>query len=94
MSIYLYRPPYCPMCETSELLKRQFFVGPRAVVRYRCPRCAWVVEGRDPEVPPVLLVSPLAALDEAEELDEPMRRHYGPVERVPLPYPVFGEPRA
>ena len=95
MSVYIYQPPHCMACECEVLLKRQFRIASRAIVRYRCPKCSWIVEGRDPEIPSTPSVVLLDALQPnvAEELDEPMRRHYGSPDRVPLPYPVFGEPR-
>lgn len=48
MSIYVYHPPACPMCETEELLEKRWIVAGKGIVRYSCPKCQWRLEGGNP----------------------------------------------
>jgi hypothetical protein len=53
MSVYVYRPPFCPRCEVLDLIERHYVVGTVAIVYFSCPRCHWKVVGRDPYVQPI-----------------------------------------
>jgi hypothetical protein len=84
----VFRPAFCPMCETPELIEKVHASGLQVTVRYSCPKCHWWVGGLSPAQPSTRV--PLASTDTRrgmrahERLDQPMTRYYGPVDRVDL----------
>lgn len=43
------RPPFCPRCQTPELIGRAFSIGTVSTLSYTCPRCGWKLEGLAPK---------------------------------------------
>ncbi len=76
------RPPFCPQCQTPELIERISTVSSVAIVSHSCRRCGWKVHSKVPISEPVqmtpkfdLAVSPSRTIVELpEDLDQPAFR--------------------
>jgi len=42
------RPPFCPRCQTPDLIEKRYVISSVATISYRCPRCSWKIDGKDP----------------------------------------------